>query len=116
MNQKFWPAESVMAPKLAPGLYCQPSGTAKETSPTVCTWAETARAETSSRNRMTARNIHTSQQGKYSHRECAGLYAGIHPPASKTKPLHHGGTETRREKMNGFLPDRWFIDVSARTD
>src|SRR5258708_17024421 len=28
---------------------------------------------------------------------------------TKTRPLDHGGTETRRKKINGFLPDRCFI-------
>jgi len=30
-------------------------------------------------------------------------------PQPKTRPLHHGDTETRSKEINGFLPDRWFI-------
>src|ERR1700690_3440060 len=50
---------SVMAPKSGPCWYCQPSGTAKDTSPTVCTCAEAKARQKDSSCRETKRAKHT---------------------------------------------------------
>src|SRR5216683_5959764 len=53
---------------------------------------------------------HTAEAGGTGFWELGGW------PQPKAKPLHHGGAETRREKINGSLADRWFIAVSSRAD
>src|SRR5437762_3008416 len=45
-------------------------------------------------------------QALFLRRKKAGKVSKISPESrnQRTRPLHHGGTETRREKMNGPLP------------